>query len=89
MIETHGMLIMPLAQGFELPAASTVIGWIVFGSIGTIAVAYGKLRESWPPAVIGFALMLYPYVFPSGFSFWLTGCLLSILLVLPSRIRGF
>ena len=74
---------------FVLPSTSLVMGWVVFGSIGTIAVAYGKMKEEWPPAGLGFGLMFYPYVFPSGLGFWAVGVILSILFFLPKRILGF
>lgn len=74
---------------FEFPAASTVIGWVLFGSIGTIALAYGKMKEAWPPAIMGVGLMVFPYFFPSGVAFWAIGILLTILFLLPKRILGF
>ena len=70
------------------PSASLIMGWLIFGSIGTIAVGYAKMKEEWIPAVIGFGLMFYPYFFPSGFAFWLTGVLLTILLFVPHRFLG-
>lgn len=74
---------------FTFPAASTVVGWFVFGAVGTIAVAWGKLKEEWPPAVLGVGLMVYPYFFPSGVLFWVIGCLLTVLFLLPKRVVGF
>jgi|GEM_PF-2157596 len=74
---------------FEFPAVSTIVGWLLFGAIGTIAVGYGKMKEEWPPALIGFALMLYPYFFSSGIAFWVIGVVLTILFLLPKRILGF
>ena len=64
------------------------MGWLIFGSIGTIAVGYAKMKEEWIPAILGFGLMLYPYFFPSGFSFWFFGVLLTMLLFVPRRFLG-
>lgn len=77
------------ALAFVLPSASLVLGWFVFGAIGMIAVGYAKMKEEWPPAVIGVALMVYPYVFPSGVMFWLIGIVLSVLFFLPKKVLGF
>lgn len=77
-----------LSAAFVLPAASTVLGWLLFGSIGTIAVGYAKLKEEWLPAMLGFGLMVYPYFFPSGLLFWTVGVLLTVLLFVPRRWFG-
>ena len=74
--------------GFALQAVSTVLGWLLFGSVGTIAVGYAKMKEEWLPAVLGVALMVYPYFFPSGFVFWFLGIALTLLLFVPRRFLG-
>ena len=74
---------------FAFPSTSLVLGWVLFGSIGTIAVGYAKMKEEWPPAVMGVALMVYPYFVPSGVFFWIIGIALSVLFFLPKRILGF
>lgn len=86
MVDYHAMFSSLIA--FAWPAVSTVLGWLLFGSIGMIAVGYGKLKEEWFPAGLGFGLMLYPYFFPSGFVFWLIGIVLTVLLFLPRRLLG-
>ena len=58
---------------FEWPSTTLVMGWVVFGSIGMIAVGYAKMKEEWRPAALGVALMVYPYLFPSGIAFWCIG----------------
>jgi hypothetical protein len=68
---------------FVFPTTTTVVGWILFGSIGTVAVGYAKLKEEWLYAILGFALMVYPYFFPSGFGLWLMGAVLTVLLFMP------
>lgn len=59
-----------------------ILGWLLFGSVGMIAVGYGKLKEMWQPIVLGVALMVYPYFFPSGVVFWVIGGVLTALLFL-------
>ena len=73
---------------FVFPATSTILGWFLFGSIGTVAVGYAKMKEEWIPGALGVALMVYPYFFPSGFLFWLFGIVLTALLFLPRRFWG-
>jgi hypothetical protein len=74
---------------FAMPSTTLVMGWLVFGAIGTVAVGYAKMKEEWPCAVLGFSLMFYPYVFPSGIGFWVVGTILSILFFMPKRVLGF
>lgn len=69
------------------PAASTLVGWIVFGGISIIAIGYGKLKEEWFPAVIGVGIGIYPYFFPGGPMFWTLGIGLTVLLFVPRRFR--
>ena len=38
-----------------------IIAGFLFGSIGFVAFVYGKKRSLWKPAIIGIALMAYPY----------------------------
>lgn len=56
----------------------TILGWLIFGSIGMIAVGYAKMKESWPPGILGVALMAYPYLVSSGWLFWVLGIGLTI-----------
>ena len=83
------MLSNLLAFAIEFPAVSTVLGWVLFGCIGTIAVGYAKMKDEWPPAVLGVALMVYPYFFPRGVFFWSLGIGLTLLLLVPKRLLGF
>ena len=75
-------------MAFVFPATSTILGWVLFGSVGTIAVGYAKMKEEWLPAALGVALMVYPYFFPSGFGFWALGIVLTGLLFVPKRFLG-
>lgn len=58
--------------------ANTIYAWVLFGSLGMIYVAYGKMKSMWQPRVLGGLLMFYPY-FVSGDA-WLWG--VGIVLVL-------
>jgi hypothetical protein len=83
------MFSIPPILAFSLPDPSLVLGWVVFGAIGMIAVGYGKMKGEWPPAAMGFGLMFYPYLIPSGELFWIVGVALSVLFFLPKRVLGF
>ena len=74
---------------FTLPAPSLVLGWLLFSCLGMLAVGYGKMKEEWPPAALGVAMMVYPYFIPSGLAFWGIGIALTVLLFLPKRVLGW
>ena len=57
-----------------------IIGWLLFGSIGMLACAWGKLKGRWQPWVLGFVLMVYPYFIGQGFWLWVIGIVLTVLL---------
>jgi hypothetical protein len=79
---------MTSTVAFAWPSTTLVMGWLLFGGIGTVAVGWAKFKEEWFPAAVGVALMVYPYFFPSGIAFWIIGCLLTILLFTPRRFLG-
>ena len=74
---------------FEWPSPNLVLGWLLFGSLGMIAVGYAKMKEEWPPAALGVGLMIFPYFFPSGIWFWSIGIILTVLLLMPKRVLGW
>jgi hypothetical protein len=41
--------------------AASLIGGLIFGSIGFVAFIYGKRMHLWKPMLCGIALMVYPY----------------------------
>lgn len=57
-----------------------ILAWILFGSIGMLACAWGKMKGLWQPWVIGFVLMIYPYFFAQGLWLWVIGIVLTLLL---------
>lgn len=71
---------MIVVLAFEFPAISSILGWFLFGCIGMIAVGYAKMKEMWQPAVLGFALMIFPYFVPGGALLWLVGLGLTVAL---------
>ena len=48
--------------------------------IGTVAVGYGKMKEMWQPAVLGIALMIFPYFVSGGVLLWVIGSALTVAL---------
>jgi len=62
--------------------ASTISAWVIFGGLGMIYVAYGKWKDLWQPKALGFALMFYPYIVPSG-GWWLWGVGIVLTLAIP------
>ncbi len=67
-------------MGFEFPAISTILAWVIFGGIGTIALGYAKMKEMWQPAVLGIALMVFPYFVSGGVLLWVIGSALTVAL---------
>ena len=64
-------------MGFEFPATSTIHAWVIFGGIGTIALGYAKMKEMWQPAVLGIALMVFPYFVTGTVLEWVVGSVLT------------
>jgi hypothetical protein len=64
---------------FEMTAGD-IIGWVLFGGIGIVACAWGKMKEYWQPWVLGVGLMVFPYFIPRGVWMWVVGLTLSGLL---------
>lgn len=62
-----------------------LLGWVVFGGAGTLACAWGKMKELWQPWALGVALMAFPYFIPSGALMWTIGCGLSGLVFFAKR----
>lgn len=58
--------------------ANTIYAWVIFGALGMIYVAYGKMKDMWQPRVLGFALMFYPYFVRGDAWLWGVGGALSL-----------
>ena len=52
-----------MPPSFSLPnfTAATLIGRLLFSSVGFVAFVYGKTMHVWKPMFIGLALMAYTY----------------------------
>ena len=59
---------------------NVIYAWVVFGSLGMIYWAYGKMKDWWQPKVLGAGLMVYPYFVSGEFSLWTVGGVLAILI---------
>ena len=57
-----------------------LLGWLLFGSIGMIFCAWGKLKDRWQPWVLGIALMVFPYFITGGPWMWGVGTVLAVLI---------
>ncbi len=51
---------LPWIDMFGLSGAS-LIGGLIFGSVGFVAFVYGKRMNLWKMMLCGLALMIYPY----------------------------
>lgn len=54
-----------------------VLGWFLFGVIGIVACAWGKLKDWWQPWLLGVGLMVFPYFITGGLWMWVTGTVLT------------
>jgi hypothetical protein len=60
---------------------------LLFGSIGTVYMIYGKRQSSVMHIVVGAILLVYPYLFSNAILILITG---AILTAIPyARHRGF
>ena len=57
-----------------------ILAWVIFGGIGIVACAWGKMKGYWQPWVLGFALGIYPYFVAHGVWVWVIGIVLTALL---------
>lgn len=58
--------------------AADLMGWLLFGSAGMLACAWGKLKDYWQPWVLGVVLMIFPYFIPTGPWMWGVGLTLTV-----------
>lgn len=57
--------------------AANLIGNLFFSSVGFVAFFYGKKQGLWKTAVIGIALMVYPFFVPNAWLMYGIGAALS------------
>ena len=69
-------------QGAKLFGMSgyDILANIIFGTIGTGSLAYGRKLELWKPQVIGLILIGYSYFIPNPYLLWGIGVGLLVLL---------
>jgi hypothetical protein len=58
----------------------SILGGLIFGTIGWGAWRYGRQLDRWKPIAIGLALMIYPYFMTWVWELWLVGIALCGLL---------
>jgi len=63
-----------------MPTPNDLFAWIVFGAIGMAAFIYGKKAGKLSPAIIGIALMVYPYFFSQTWLLYAVGGALTVCL---------
>jgi len=59
-----------------LSSPAAIFAAILFGTIGLAALAYGRRRAQWRPALIGAALIAYPYFVETTWILYAVGCAL-------------
>ena len=60
--------------------SSDLIGWVLFSGIGTVAFAWGKMKDLWQPRVLAALLLFFPYFINKGIWMWAVGLTLTTLL---------
>jgi predicted phage tail protein len=58
-------------------SGANLIGNLLFSSVGFVAFVYGKKQGLWKTAVLGIALMVYPYFVPNAWLMYGIGGALS------------
>ena len=55
----------------------TLLFGLLFGSIGTVYMIYGKRQSSVIHIVVGAILLVYPYLFSNAILIFITGAILT------------
>jgi hypothetical protein len=73
-------------DGTAFPTMMTFFLGLLFGSIGTVYLIYGKRQSSPIHLVVGAILIVYPYLFTNAILVFVTGVILT---AIPyARLRG-
>jgi len=64
----------------SFPSPGSLFASLIFGAIGMGALVYARKMAAFKPAVLGVALMAYPYFVPDGLVLWGVGIALTIAL---------
>ena len=62
----------------SFPSPGSLFASLLFGAIGMGALVYARKMAAFKPAVLGVALMAYPYFVPDGLVLWGVGIALTI-----------
>jgi hypothetical protein len=62
----------------NFPAPGVLFASLVFGAIGMGALVYAKKMSIFKPAIIGVALMAYPYFVSDNLLLWGIGIALTV-----------
>ena len=57
--------------------AANLIGGLIFGGIGFVALAYGKAQADIKIGLIGLVLLVYPYFVPNTLAMYAIGIALT------------
>ncbi len=61
----------------NLPPPGTLFAWLLFGAIGMGALFYARKMAAFKPAILGVALMAYPYFVSDTLLLWGVGIALT------------
>jgi hypothetical protein len=64
----------------SFPAPGALFASLLFGAIGLGALVYARKMSAFKPAILGVALMAYPYFVSDNFLLWGVGVALTIAL---------
>jgi hypothetical protein len=64
----------------SFPSPGALFASLLFGAIGMGALVYARKMSAFRPAIIGVALMAYPYFVSDNLVLWGVGIALTILL---------
>lgn len=63
-----------------LPPPGALLAWLLFGAIGMAALFYARKMAAFKPAILGVALMAYPYFVSDTLWLWGIGVALTVAL---------
>ena len=56
---------------------ANILAGVIFGSVGFVALIYGKKQSAWKTMVLGAALMVYPYFMTNTILLYVMGAALT------------
>ncbi len=62
----------------SFPAPGVLLASLIFGAIGTGALVYARKIKEFKPAILGVALMTYPYFVSNDLLLWGIGIALTV-----------